>query len=128
MTGEPLRLRRVRVTRMATVSLLLSLGAAGLSGCYIVTPYAVPVSSPPPPPYMPPSAHPSGPPRPGGPTTAPPASGASPSPAPAARGVPPGSAQNCQAVTVEAHAETVVRQNGQRENVWVPTQVQQVCQ
>ncbi len=42
MTGEPLRLRRARVTRMVTVSLLLSLGAAGLSGCYIVTPYAFP--------------------------------------------------------------------------------------
>jgi hypothetical protein len=29
---------------------------------------------------------------------------------------------------VEGHSETVVKQNGQRETVWVPTYTQQVCQ
>lgn len=54
---------------------------------------------------------------------APPPSGASPRPGP---GAPQGSA--CQTVTVEGHAETRVRPNGQRETVWVPTHEQQVCQ
>lgn len=56
---------------------------------------------------------------------APQPSGASPSQGP---GAPQGSAQNCQTVTVEGHAETRVRPNGQRETVWVPTHEQQVCQ
>jgi hypothetical protein len=59
---------------------------------------------------------------------APPPASAGPSQAPGARGGPQGSAQNCQTVTVEGHAETIVRQNGQRETVWVPTHGQSVCQ
>jgi hypothetical protein len=123
--------RGARMTRILTVTLLLSLGAAGLSGCYVVSPYASPAYAPtypPPSPYMAPSAPAPGPPRPGGPATAPPASGASPGRAPGARGVPQGSPPSCQTVTVEGHAETLVRQNGQRETVWVPTHELQVCQ
>jgi hypothetical protein len=132
MTGEPLRVRRgARITRILNVSLLLSLGAAGLSGCYVVSPYASPAYAPtypPAPSYIPPSAPAPGAPRPGGPAMAPPPAGGSPSQTPGARGVPQGSAQNCQTVTVEGHAETLVRQNGQRETVWVPTHGQPVCQ
>ena len=121
---RPLRVRGgVRMTRILTVTLLLSLAAAGLSGCYVVSPYDAPGYGPmysPPPPYTSPSAPAPGPPRPGGPATAPPPSGAG--------GAPPGSAQNCQTVTVQGHAETIVRQNGQRETVWVPTHVERVCQ
>ena len=120
-----------RMTRVLTVTLLLSLAAAGLSGCYVVSPYASPGYGPmysPSPPYMPPSAPAPGPPRPGGPATAPPPSGASPSQGPGAGGAPPGSAQSCQTVTVEGHSETIVRQNGQRETVWVPTHAERVCQ
>ena len=132
MTGGPLRVRHgARMTAILTVSLLLSLGAAGLSGCYVVSPYASPAYAPtysPPPLSSPPAAPAPGAPRPGGPPMAPPPASASPSPAPGARGVPQGTAQNCQAVTVEGHAETLVRQNGQRETAWVPTHEQRVCQ
>ena len=103
--------------RTLVLTLLLSLGVLGLSGCYVVSPYAPPayVPPPPPPPYGPPAASP--PPR-----------SVSPSPAPGAGKPAPGSAQNCQTVTVEGHSETVVRQNGQRETFWVPTHQQHVCQ
>lgn len=131
MTGNSLRWRRGgRMKRILNLTLLLSLGAAGLSGCYVVSPYAAPayapVYPPPPPPYVPPQTP--APPRPGGPATVPPPSGASPSQGPAAGGAPPGSAQNCQTVTVEGHAETIVRQSGQRETRWIPTHGEQVCQ
>jgi hypothetical protein len=131
-TGKPLRVHRgARTTWILTVSLLLGLGVAGLSGCYVVSPYASPAYAPtysPPPLYGSPSAPAPGVPRPGGPATAPQPPGARPSQAPEARGGPQGSAQNCQTVTVEGHAETLVRQNGQRDTVWVPTHVQPVCQ
>jgi hypothetical protein len=120
-----------RRPRILTVSLLLSIGAAGLSGCYVVSPNVSPAYAPgppsPPPSGAPPAQSP-GPPRSGGPGTGPPPAGGTPGQAPAARGVPPGAAPNCQTVTVEGHAETLVRQNGQRETVWVPTYTQQVCQ
>ena len=118
------------MTRILTVTLLLSLGAAGLSGCYVVPPYAYPAYAPaypPRPAYILPSPPAPGPPRQGGPEPASPPPGTSPSPAPGARGAPQGSAPNCQTVTVEGHYETRVRQNGQRETVWVPTHDQQVC-
>ena len=107
--------------RTLAVTLLLSLGAVGLSGCYVVSPYAppayaqTPAPPPPPPRYVPPGAPP-------------PPPSASPSPAPGAEGPARGSAQNCQTVTVEGHSETIVRQNGQRETAWVPTHQQHVCQ
>ena len=104
--------------RTLAVTLLLSLGAGGLSGCYVVSPYASPAPVPtsaPPPPYVPPAA-------------TPPPPSASPSPAPGPGGPARGSAQNCQTVTVEGHSETIVRQNGQRETAWVPTHQQHVCQ
>lgn len=106
--------------RTLALTLLLSLGAVGLSGCYVVSPYGPPAyvppsPPPPPPPYVPPAAAPR------------PPSG-SPSPAPGAGKPAPGSAQSCQTVTVEGHSETVVRQNGQRETFWVPTHQQHVCQ
>jgi hypothetical protein len=119
------------MTRILTVTLALTLAAAGLSGCYVVSPYASPAYAPgypPPPSYIPPSGPAPGPPRPGGPATAPPPSGASPSQGSAAGGASPGSAQNCQTVTVEGHSETIVRQNGQQETVWVPTHRERVCQ
>jgi hypothetical protein len=112
---EPLRVRRgARMTRILTVTFILSLGAAGLSGCYVVSPYASPPYAPPSPQYSPPSA--------------PPPFGAGPTQVPGARGVPQGPSQNCHTVTVEGHAETIVRQNGQRETTWIPTHEQQVCQ
>jgi hypothetical protein len=104
------------MTRTVAVTLLLGLAAAGLSGCYVVSPYAAPVYAPPPPGAPAASA-----PRPGAATTPPPPSTASPAP-------PRGSAQNCQTITVEGHSETIVRQSGQRETVWVPTHQQHVCQ
>lgn len=105
---------------LLTVTLLLGLGAVGLSGCYVMPPYAVPAhvpTYPPPPAHATPPTPLPGPPRPGGPPTASPPPGGS-----------PGSAQTCQTVTVEGHWETRVRPNGQRETVWVPTHVQQICQ
>jgi hypothetical protein len=99
------------MTRLVAVTLLV--GAAGLTGCYVVSPYAYPAPPPPAPPGAPA-------PRPGGPVTSPPA-GAIPAP-------PPGSAQNCQTVTVEGHSETILKPNGQRETVWIPAHQQQVCQ
>jgi hypothetical protein len=96
------------MTRILAVSVVLSLVAGGLSGCYVVSPYAAPAYAAP---YPPP------------PQSAPP-----PGQAPGAPGVAPGSAQNCRTVTVEGHAEYLVRQNGQRESVWVPTHSKQVCQ
>ncbi len=118
------------MTRMLRATLLLSLGAAGLSGCYVVPPYTYPAYAPryaPPPAYVPPSPPAPSPPRQGGPATPPP-SGASPSQAPGAGGAPQGSARNCQTVTVEGHYETRVSQGGQRETAWVPTHEQRVCQ
>jgi hypothetical protein len=106
--------RGARMTRVLTVTFLLSLSAAGLSGCYVVSPYTSPAYAPPSPQYSPPSA--------------PPPFGAGPSQVPGARGVPQGSSQNCHTVMVEGHAETIVRQNGQRETTWIPTHEQQVCQ
>ena len=117
--------------RILTVTLVLVLGAAGLSGCYVVSPYAYPAyvpTYPAPPAYIPPSPRGPGPPRQGGPETAPPTSSASPSQAPGTQGAPQGSEPSCQTVTIEGHYETRVRQNGQRETVWVPTHDQQVCQ
>jgi hypothetical protein len=103
------------MTRLVTATLLLSL-AATLSGCYVVSPNAYP----PPPPYGPPGAPAPGPYRPGGTVAPPPPSTTSPGP-------PQGSAQNCQTVTVEGHSETLVRPNGTRETIWVPTHQQHVC-
>lgn len=105
------------MTRTVAATLLLGLAGAGLSGCYVVSPYAGPVYAPPPQYGTPaPSA-----PRPGTATT--------PPPPPSAGQVPQrGSAQNCQTITVEGHSETIVKQNGQRETVWVPTHQQHVCQ
>jgi hypothetical protein len=113
--GELVRARReASVTRTMAVALLLSL-AAGLSGCYVVSPSAYP-----PPPYAPPGPPAPGPYRPGGAATSPPPSTTSPGP-------PQGSGQNCQTVTVEGHSETIVRPNGARETVWVPAYQQPVC-
>lgn len=117
--------------RILTVPLLLGLGAATLSGCYVLPPYTYPPYPPTysaPPPYVPPSPPAPSPPRQGGPATAPPASGATPSQAPGGREPSPGSAQNCQTVTVEGHNETRVMPNGERVTVWVPTYDQRVCQ
>jgi hypothetical protein len=108
------------MTRTVAVTLLLGLAAAGLSGCYVVSPYAAPAYSSPPP-YAPPGASAPSAPRPGAATTPAPPPSASPS-------APRGSAQNCQTITVEGHSETIVRQSGQRETVWVPTHQQHVCQ
>ena len=113
--------------RTLTATLLLSLGVAGLSGCYVVSPYPYPGMYPPPA-YFGPLPPTSSPPRPGGSGTAPPPSGASPGQGPGAQGAPRGAAQNCQTVTVEGHYETRLSPNGQRETVWVPTHDQQVCQ
>jgi hypothetical protein len=89
---------------MRRLLLLLSL-AAGLSGCYVVSPYY--------PAYVP--AYPA--PAPG-----------PPPPASRAQTAPPGSARNCQTVTVEAHSETRVMPDGRRETVSVPSHQQQMCQ
>ncbi len=115
---------------MLTVLVLLSLAAAGLSGCYVVSPYAYPgyVPAYPPPAYVPPSSRAPSPPPQGGPPAAPPASGGSPSQAPGAQGGPQGTATNCQTVTVEGHSETRVTPSGQRETIWIPTHEQQLCQ
>jgi hypothetical protein len=99
---------------------LLGIGAVGLSGCYVVSPYTYPpppVQVAPGPPYVPPSARGASPAPPGGPATPPPAGGM-PAPAPGA---------NCQSVTVEGHYETRVAPGGQRETVWIPTYQQQLC-
>jgi hypothetical protein len=108
--------------RILTALLLLGLGAVGLAGCYVVSPYAYPAPVPvaPAPPYVPPSARGPVPPPSGGPATPPPAGGAA-APAPE-----PG--KNCQTVTVEGHYETRVPPGGQRETVWIPTYTQQLCQ
>jgi hypothetical protein len=118
------------MTRFLTVMVLLNLTAAGLSGCYVVSPYAYPAYVPtyPPPAYVPPSPRGPSPPQPGGPQTAPTPSSGSPSQASGAQGTPQGSQKNCQTVTVEGHSETRVMQGGQRETIWVPTHEQQVCQ
>ena len=126
------------MNRILTVMLLCGL-AAGLSGCYVVSPYAYPAYAPAypppsyPPPYRPPYVPPPAPgapvpPRPGGPVTGPPPSSATPSLAPGATGTPQGPAQNCQTVTVEGHQETHTRQSGQQETIWVPTRTEQICQ
>jgi hypothetical protein len=109
------------MTRTVAVTVLLGLAAAGLAGCYVVSPQAVPVYAPPPQYVPPPGTPPPGAPRPGTATTPPPPPTANPAP-------PRGSAQNCQTITVEGHSETIVRQNGQRETLWVPTHQQHVCQ
>jgi len=117
--------------RLVTVTLFLSLYAAGLSGCYVVPAYTYPAYAPTypaPPAYVPPSPPVPSPPRQGSPEPAPPPSGASPRQAPGGQGPPPGSVQNCQTVAVEGHYETRVRQNGQRDTVWVPTHERRVCQ
>jgi hypothetical protein len=114
------------VGRTRSVILLLGLGALGLSGCYVVSPYAYPAYAPayPPPSYAPPPP----PPRGALPPTPPPATGAPPGQAPAAPpGASQGSAKDCQTVTVEGHYETRVRPGGQRETLWVPTHAEQVC-
>ncbi len=125
------------MNRMLAAMLFFGLAAAGLSGCYVVSPYAYPAYAPPypapsPPPYRPPYVPPSPaapvPPRPGGPATGPPPSSATPSSAPGASGSSQESAKNCQTVTVEGHYETHVRQNGQQETIWIPTRAEQVCQ
>lgn len=120
------------MNRILTAMLLCGL-AAGLSGCYVVSPYAYPAYAPPypppyPPPYAPPSTGGAAPPRPGGPATGPPPSSATPSLAPGAPGTPQGPAKHCQTVTVEGHYETRVRQSGQQETVWVPTHAEEMCQ
>ena len=118
------------MTRILILTLLLSFGAAVLSGCYVVSPYtypAYPAPYPAPPAYVPPSPRAPSLPQQGGSQPVPPPSSGSPSRAPETQGAPQGSTQNCQAVTVEGHYETRVRQNGQRETVWVPTHDQQVC-
>jgi hypothetical protein len=109
-----------------TVVFLLGLGAVGLSGCYVVSPYPYPATVParPAPVYVPPSARGPSPPQPGGPTTPPSAAGP-PAPAP---GGPPGPEKNCQTVTVEGHNETRVIPSGQRETIWIPTHEQRICQ
>lgn len=120
------------MNRILTAMLLGGL-AAGLSGCYVVSPYAYPAYAPtyPPPypsPYVPPSPVGPAPPRPGGPATGPPPSSATPSPAPGASGTPQRPATTCQTVTVEGHYETHTRQNGQQETIWIPTRAEQICQ
>jgi len=106
-----------------TVAILIGLAAVGLSGCYVVSPYAYPaVPAYPAPVYVPPAARAPGPPPPGGPVAPPSFSGA-PAPAP-----PPGDEKNCQTVTVEAHNETRVLPSGQRETIWVPAHEQRLCQ
>ena len=115
--------------RIATIMLLLGLGAAGLSGCYVVSPNAYPAYVPPPapPPYIPPAARtPSLAPAP--PQAAAPPSGEAPIPAPPPQGAPQGSTANCVTVTVEGHYETRVRADGLRATVWVPEHAQQLCQ
>lgn len=116
--------------RTSTVIMLLGLAAAGLSGCYVVSPYAYPAYVPayPPPAYAPPTSRGPVPPQPGGPQAAPLASGGSPTGAPGAQSAPQGAEKNCQTVTVEAHSETRVRQDGQRETIWVEAHEQQICQ
>jgi hypothetical protein len=106
-----------------TALLLLGLGAGGLSGCYVVSPYAYPAYAPyPPPVYAPP-------PRGSSPPASPPSSpGGTSGQAPAAPGGPSGAAKGCQTVTVEGHYETRVRQGGQSETLWVPAHQEQVCQ
>ena len=124
------------MNRILAAMLLCGL-ATGLSGCYVVSPYAYPAyvpTYPPPypppyrPPYVPPSPGAPVPPRPGGPATGPPPASATPSSAPGATGTPPGPAKNCQTVTVEGHYETHVRQSGQQETIWIPTRAEQICQ
>lgn len=96
------------MTRILTPVLLLAL-VAGLSGCYVVSPYY--------PAYAPPH-----------PAPMPPPSGGSPPPPRGAQAAPPGPGRSCQTVTVEGHSETRVLPGGQRETVFVPTYTQQVCQ
>jgi hypothetical protein len=109
-----------------TVVILVGLGAVGLSGCYVVSPYTYPAAVPvhPAPAYVPPSARGPSPPPPGGPATPPPAGGSS-APAP---GAPAEDEKNCQTVTVEGHNETRVMPSGARETIWVPTHGQRICQ
>jgi len=93
--------------RILTPVLLLGL-VAGLSGCYVVSPYY--------PAYAPPYPAPApGPPPAGGPP-------------PGAQAAPPGPGRNCQTVTVEGHSETRALPGGQRETVFVPTHTRQICQ
>jgi hypothetical protein len=107
-----------------TALLLLGLGAAGLSGCYVVSPYAYPPYAPyPPPAYAPPPPQRAAP-----PASTPSSPGGTSGQTPAAPGSSPGAAKGCQMVTVEAHYETRVRQGGQSETVWVPAHQEQVCQ
>jgi hypothetical protein len=115
MPNRPKRLH------LLTATLLLGLGAAGLSGCYVLPPYAGPAYGPS---YQPP---PGGPPPPPGPPAGPPRPGGYPAPPPPPGGGP-GSAQTCQTITVEGHWETRVSQTGQRASAWVPTHQRQVCQ
>jgi len=106
------------VKRWWTASLLLGLVATGLSGCYVVSPYAYP-----PPPYPAP-AYVAPPPRGSSPAPPPAPSGQSPAPP----GGPTGAVKGCQTVTVEGHYETRTRQGGQPETLWVPTHQEQICQ
>jgi hypothetical protein len=125
------------MNRILTAMLLCGL-AAGLSGCYVVSPYAYPAYAPMypppyPPPYRPPTYVPPSPgapvpPRPGGPAAGPPPSSATPSSEPGASGSSQGPVKNCQTVTVEGHYETHVRQSGQQETIWIPTRAEQICQ
>lgn len=86
--------------------LLLLLGlAAGLSGCYVVSPYY--------PAYVP---------------AYPPTISVPPPQPQGAQAAPPGSARNCQTVTVEAHSETRVLPDGRRETIWVSSHQRQMCQ
>jgi hypothetical protein len=121
------------MNRILTAMLLCGL-AAGLYGCYVVSPYAYPAYAPTypppyrPPTYVPPSPGASVPPRPGGPAAGPPPSSATPSSEPGASGSSQGPVKNCQTVTVEGHYETHVRQSGQQETIWIPTRAEQICQ
>lgn len=125
------------MNRILVAMLFGGLAAAGLSGCYVVSPYAYPAYAPmypapyPPPyrpPYVPPSSAAPVPPRPGGPATGPPPLSPTPSSVPGATGTPQEPAKNCQMVTVEGHYETHLRQNGQQETIWIPTRAEQMCQ
>ena len=126
-----------------TATLLCGL-AAGLAGCYVVSPYAYPAYVPtypapyrPPyvptypapyqPPYVPPSPGPT-PPQPGGPATGSTPSSPTPSLGPGASGTPQEPTGNCQMVTVDGHYETHVRQGGQQETIWIPTRTVRMCQ
>src|SRR5262245_31608170 len=108
-----------------TGMLLVGIGAVGLSGCYVVSPYTYPPPAPAPI-YLPPSARGTIPvPPPGAAAPAPPPGAAAPAPPPGGAATPPpaggapapapGTATNCQSVTVEGHYETRVAPSGQRE-------------